>query len=110
MSGKVQNITEYNEWSQLHHSSGLFCAWIGRDRSVIGGGPGEVSRGLGPGEPWAWSGGQLAVEKTQCLKQRVGRGRFCIRLPSGSLVEQERLVAEDQAWLLHTRDEGSLSR
>lgn len=82
---RVGEGPEYNEWSQLHHSSGLFCAWIGRDRSVTGGGPGEVSRGLGPGEPWAWSGGHLGVERTQCLKQRDGRGRCCFRLPSGSL-------------------------
>lgn len=54
--GKVQDITEYNEWSQLR---GWFCVWIGRDRSVTGGGPGEgaenwVLQGLGYGLEGGW--------------------------------------------------------
>lgn len=43
------------------HSSGLLCVWIGRDRSVTGGGPGEgaedwVLQGLGCGleGDWGW--------------------------------------------------------
>lgn len=44
-SGKDQE-TEYKEVvTESPHSSGLLLVWTGRDRSVTGGGPGEVSRG-----------------------------------------------------------------
>lgn len=47
-------------------------------------------------------------ERTQCLMQRDNR--FCCRRTSSSLMEGEGLVAEAQCWLLHTRDEGSLTQ
>lgn len=43
------------------HSSGLLCVWIGRDRSVTGGGPGEGAEdwvlqrlGCGLEGDWGW--------------------------------------------------------
>lgn len=80
------------------HSSGLFCVWIGRDRSVTGGGPGEGSResvlqGLGCGLEGGWG------MRTQCLMQRDRIDSGC-RRTSSSLMEGEGLVAEAQCWLL----------
>lgn len=85
----------------------MLYVWAGRDRSVTGGGSGEVSRGqflegLGHGLEggWGWEDTRFKVEGWQRLI-------YALEGPSGSLVVcgGEGLVAEDQGWLLHTRDD-----
>lgn len=78
-SGKDQG-TEYKEVvTESPHSSGLLLVWTGRDRSVTGGGPGEVSRG----GFWGALGMVCrAVGMGRTLKQKDGRGRFfCLKGP-----------------------------
>ena len=45
--------------------------------------------------------------RTQCLKQRDDKGKFCFRRrPSSSFVEREDLGAEGWDWLPHTGMKG----